>query len=246
MALEPDRYKHLAFLKDVDADALVAILSHMRLRKVPRRAVIFQQGEPSETACIVVSGQVRISVLTPGGSEMTLDTLGSGDLFGIAGLANGIPRVSNATATSASTLLEISTDALRRLLDRHPAIYRELLQQLLRRLTRSIQEHVATGTQRVYGRVAAKLLALSAANCGPGDAGDDQRRLPEGLSHQELASMIGSTRATVTRILHQMRREGIVDVDAVNRQMVIREVGRLAELSDLDLDRGSDCSTVFP
>lgn len=52
-------------------------------------------------------------------------------------------------------------------------------------------------------RVTQKLLALS-QTCTPGW---QERTLPLGLSHQELANMVGSTRAAVTRVMQEMRRQ---------------------------------------
>lgn len=243
MPASPERYSKLAFLKDIDPAELPGIVGRMHQRSLPRRAVIFRQGEPSTHAYIIVSGEVRISVLSANGNEMTLDVLHAGDLFGIAGLVHDLPRVSNAVAARATTVLEIPTAVLSSLMDTHPAIYRDLLEQLLRRLTRSIQEQVSTGTQRVYGRVAAKLLVLAEHDSSHGG---DEARLPAGLSHQDLASMIGSTRATVSRILQDMRKQGILDVDSHGRQIVILEASRLAEYTEASMPEAGHGGTVFP
>jgi hypothetical protein len=50
----------------------------------------------------------------------------------------------------------------------------------------------------------------------------------------------------VTRVLQEMRRQGILDDDPAHRQIVIREVDRLLEFSDsADLPEPSGI-TVFP
>lgn len=232
----------MSFLKEVDPVHLQPFLGRMQVRDVPRHACLFRQGEASDPAYIVLSGKVRISVLTAGGAEMTLDVLGPGDACGVAGLAGAFPRISNAVAIRATRVLAIPTDVLRALMEKHTAVFHHLLQQLLRRLARSIQEQVAGGTQCVYARVAHKLLALS-QTCTPGG---QERALPSELSHQELANMVGSTRATVTRVLQEMRRQGILDDDPARRQIVIREVDRLLEFSDgAELPEPSGI-TVFP
>jgi len=223
-----EEHVRLAFLRDLDDAARASLMP--RAKSLPRKRFVFHQGEPSDTAYIVVSGQVRITVLSAGGAEMTLDVLGPGDVFGIAGLA-GVARISNAITVAPTTVLEISTEGLRALIVSHPAVFQDLLQHLLRRLTRSIQEQVATGTQRVYARVATKLLLLSEGG-----------QLPSGLSHSEIASMIGSTRATVTRVLQDMRARGLLEVNG--KQIIIREVTQLMELSEMELQGGAN--TVSP
>lgn len=240
MSLEPD--VRLAFLRDLEEASLVWLRPFMRVRSVPRRTVIFRQGDASTTTYIVVSGQIRITVISSNGTETTLDVLGRGDVFGVAGLAEGMTCISNATSARPTRLLEIPTEALRTLMERHPAVLRDLLGLLLRRLSRSIQDQVAAGTQRVYARVAQKLLSLS----GGEPSTNDERRLPAGLSHQDLASMIGSTRATVTRILQEMRRQGVVDLDPSSRQLIIREAQSLLQLAEAELGDDGTRGVVFP
>lgn len=235
MSVAPERVSGIPFLRGLDGARLAEVLSRLRQREVPRGAVVFSQKEPSRAAYVVLEGQIRISVLSLNGNEMTIDVLNVGDTFGIAGLAGDLPRISTATALCPTALLEIPTETLRELVRRDPEVFSEMLEQLLRRLGRSIQEHVASGTQRVYARVAVKLLTLSDAN----------GRVPENLSHQDIASMVGSTRATVTRVLQDLRRRGILDVDPSTRRLIIREMDTLSAMSEMDASF-HDGSIVLP
>jgi CRP-like cAMP-binding protein len=226
-SVRASRLATVPFLSDLDEAARADVLPSLRERRVVRGGVVFRQGEESRAAFVVLEGQIRITVLSANGAEMTIDVLAPGDTFGIVGLAGDLPRISNAVATRASLLLEVPTETLRALMRRDPHVFREMMEQLLRRLGRSIQEHVSSGTQRVYARVAAKLLALSVESGA-------ERRLPEGLSHQDLASMVGSTRATVTRVLQDLRKRGILDVDPSSRRLIIREADKLSEMTEVD------------
>jgi CRP/FNR family transcriptional regulator, cyclic AMP receptor protein len=51
------------------------------------------------------------------------------------------------------------------------------------------------------------------------------------LSHQELASIIGSTRETVTLVLGELQTEGAISFN--RREIILREVGRLAEMVEV-------------
>jgi len=242
MSRNPADCCRLSFLQEVEPRYLQPFIGRMQVRDVPRRAALFRQGEASDPAYIIVSGQIRISVLTAAGAEVTLDVLGPGDACGVAGLAGAFPRISNAVALRPSRVLTIPTMVLRTLMEQQPSLFHHLLAQLLRRLNRSLQEQAAGSTQRVYARVAQKLLTLS-QSCTPGS---HERMLPHDLSHQELAEMVGSTRATVTRVLKEMRRQGILDDDPARRHIVICEVDRLLEYSEgADLSDTS-ANTIFP
>ncbi len=72
----------------------------------------------------------------------------------------------------------------------------------------------------VAGRVAHLLLELavgneSAHNCRP------EIHLP--LTHEELASMLGSSRESVTRVLSNFRRTGIVSIKAAKLTILRKE-----------------------
>ena len=47
------------------------------------------------------------------------------------------------------------------------------------------------------------------------------------FTHQDLASMIGATRETVTKVLNRFRDEGLITVG--DRHIIIRDVNRLRE-----------------
>jgi CRP-like cAMP-binding protein len=74
------------------------------------------------------------------------------------------------------------------------------------------------------------------------------RRTPEGilielkLSHQELASVIGSTRETVTLLLGQLQLEGLILVG--RRRIVVRDLSRLAQLTKLSVHEEESHNTA--
>lgn len=235
-----DDIRKLAFFRDLDAEGVERLLGASRVRSLPHRTVIFRQGEESHSAYVVVQGRVGISVLLPDGTEMTIDVLGPGDAFGLAGLASNMPRVSNAQAMRSSKVLQIPTNALQALVDRNPRFLMTVTAHLMRRLTRAIHEQVATSTQRVYARVAIKLLSLAETN------EEGECRLPERLSHQALADMVGSTRATVTRVLQDLRRRGLLEIDAETGQFIICEAENLSGLADAGIVLPSLEGTILP
>src|SRR3990172_10217204 len=71
-------------------------------------------------------------------------------------------------------------------------------------------------------RLALLLMRLAEAYGEPHGGG---RRLALRFTHQDLASMIGATRETVTNVLHRFRDDGLITVE--DRHIVIRDLGRL-------------------
>jgi len=82
---------------------------------------------------------------------------------------------------------------------------------LTARLRRANQQISTLALLDVYGRVARAIVDM---------AKDEGRRLKDGRiafrrpTHQEIANRIGTTRETVTRMLKDLARQGLIHVDA--------------------------------
>lgn len=101
------------------------------------RDVIIREGEAGAEAYYIVRGEAEV---TKGGQRLA--TLKGGDYFGEMGLL--LNRLRSATVTALTPLVVevISQDRFEELLQRHPAVGRQLLVQLSARLAR-ISERVA-------------------------------------------------------------------------------------------------------
>lgn len=168
-------------------------------------ATLCLEGEPSTHVFILISGWVKIVSVSGEGREMLLALRGPGDIIGeIAGEVTGYRT---ATVRAAGTLesLIVAADRFEHFLDQHPAAahaYRRAMAERRRATDEEQRGRVLTnGSQRL----ARLLLELT----GPPQDGGRAASAPP-LSQEEVASLIGSSRATVTRALSQWRSRGIV------------------------------------
>ena len=92
---------------------------------------------------------------------------------------------------------------------------------LAKRLQQAEQTIESLGLQGVPGRLGTLLLRLADAYGEPHGAG---QRLALRLTHQDLATMIGSTRETVTSVLNRLRDEGLIAIE--DRHIIIRDPKR--------------------
>jgi CRP-like cAMP-binding protein len=95
-------------------------------------------------------------------------------------------------------------------IDQSPSLAREIFHQLSRRLRQSEAMLAMVGCRRVEERLRQMLLLLQMEIGQPVAGGT---RLSVRLTHQHLASAIGTTRVTVTRLLGQMREAGHLRLD---------------------------------
>ena len=69
--------------------------------------VVFTQGDPCDSVMYLRAGEVRLSVLSRGGKEAVVATLGAGEFFGEGALAAQKVRLESASATMDSTVLVV-------------------------------------------------------------------------------------------------------------------------------------------
>lgn len=173
-----------------------------RMRTCRCGETVFAPDDADETLFIIKTGSVRLYRLTRDGRRLITATLGAGAIFGEMALAGEAMRSTFAEAASESTVCVMSRADLEALMLAKPMVALRLAQILSCRLAEAEQrlEHVTFET--IETRLA-RLLLLLADDCGS-EVG--------GVSHQNLADMIGTHRETVTRVLHTLSSDGIIEV----------------------------------
>jgi CRP/FNR family cyclic AMP-dependent transcriptional regulator len=206
---------------------LLEIARTARVRKFRRGEVIFHQGDPGDALFIVAQGRVKISLPSDGGEEAILATLRSGDFFGELALLDGAPRSATATALDPAETLVVPRERFREAIETVPgfrdALF-ELLVQELRRLTDHVEElHFLDMT----GRLAARLTRL--AERQGVTAEDGSVRLDGPFTQADLASMVGSTRQSVNKLLGMFASDGLIrqERDAI----IVLDLGALRQAS---------------
>lgn len=206
-----DSLRSIPFFAGLDGAALERVASGMRARRFKRAEVIFHLGDPGDALFIIVSGEVKISLPSEGGEEAILVRLQPGDVFGELALLDGAPRSATATALTPAETVVLPRDRFRELIATEPAVRDALLASLageLRRLTTHVEElHFLD----ITGRLAATLVRLATED---GTAlPDGAVRLQTSLTQGELASMVGSTRQSVNKLLGQFTDDGYVRLE---------------------------------
>lgn len=212
---------HLSALSSEDRRRLRAA---GRLRRYVRREVIFHEGDPGDTLHFIDDGRVAVRVTTPMGEVVTLSVLGRGDAFGeLALLDDNVARTATVVALEPTTTVAIRRDAFHALRAQSPAIDRFLLQMMssyVRRLSRQVLDALYLPVdQRVVRRLAA--LSLVYATGKP----DGGVTIP--LTQEDVASLAGTSRATVNRVLHELGDAGIVSV--TRGRIVVLDPARLSQ-----------------
>jgi CRP/FNR family cyclic AMP-dependent transcriptional regulator len=186
------------------ADDERAVLADLgRVTLYPPGAVLCVEGDPATHVFVLVEGWVKILGVTSDGHELTLALRGHGDTVGeVAGETTGY-RTATVQAVGPVRALIVPYEKFSLFLDTHAGADHAYRRMVTRRWTdaesRLRQRAVTSGAQRLAGL----LLELAGQRASEGGT-------PIALTQEELASLTGASRATVTRALSNWRRRGLI------------------------------------
>ncbi len=194
-------------LFDGATDDVVENCYHLFVQRTyPKRAVLFEQGDPARTVFVVKRGQVRISRVTADGKEITLAILGAGDIFGEEVVfAKDVVRTTQATCIEESYLCLSRMQDLFAILSRHPVVAINIAKYLSEQRDDALATIEDLSSLRVPERIVRVFERLAEDHGEPVDGGV---RIAVHLTHAQIASLVGSTRETVSLELAKLIKSG--------------------------------------
>ncbi|MBN9669364.1 helix-turn-helix domain-containing protein [Roseibium aggregatum] len=179
-------------------------------------AVVYYEGDPARRLYELVKGSVMLYKLLPDGRRQVVEVLRPGDIFG---LSDGAENDCTAETLTASEVREIDL----RQVERSEELQRVLTKCLTNQM-RVLHEHaVLLGRKSAVERVASFLMHLvpdrGGAGCiGPDeDADEDSYDLQLHMTRQEIADYLGLTIETVSRVVSDLKRRGVIRVDKADK-----------------------------
>jgi CRP/FNR family cyclic AMP-dependent transcriptional regulator len=201
-------------LTDEDITSLARLSSR---RRYPKDQVVFFENEEGDFFFMILEGRIKVTILGDDGREVILSVLGPGDFFGEMALLDNEPRSATAIAVEDSELLSLHRTDFQSVLTENRSITSALIKSLTARLRKANHQISTLALLDVYGRVARVIAEM---------ARDEGRRLRDGriafrrATHQEIANRIGTTRETVTRMLKDLERQGLIHVEG--KELVVQ------------------------
>ncbi len=195
-----------ANLSDDDQSAIWQI---MRLRSYRKDEVVFHKGDPGQMMYIVKTGQVRIYMVTDDEQEISVAILGDGDFFGELAILDEKPRSASAMAMERTEAYTLHRSDFLAIVREHPEIATAIMAVLGDRLRQADELIENLIFLDVYGRVAKKLLDLSETY---GVKSKEGILINFRLTQRDLASMVGSTRESVNRVLGLYQDKGLISL----------------------------------
>lgn len=204
-------------------------------RSFPKGGMVYMPADAGESVFLLTAGRIKLYHITPDGKQTLLALIEPGEMFGELAVFDDGNREEFAEAMLAAKLIRIPKDAVQKLMEEEVNVamgVTKLMGFRRRRVERRLKSLLFRSNRE---RLIHLLLELA-----------DQygTRTPEGvrlgikLSHQELASIIGSTRETVTVVLGELQSEGSVVIQ--RRQIILTQMDRLARNIDTSAPKVPD------
>lgn len=191
----------------LDTSEIEAFAARAQIRRFSPAELLFSEREPCTGLYVVAAGRVRIFKTSPTGREQVLAIEGPGTSIAELPVFDGGAYPASAAAIEDAQLLFVSREDFRACCLEHPEVALKVLQVVgarLRRLVAIIEELSFTTLRH---RLIAWLLREAQAHGHPGEAGV---AFELKLSHQELASHIGTVRELVSRNMSRLQAQGFI------------------------------------
>ena len=206
--------ENIPLFSGLSSTALAEIEQHGTVKLFKKNALIINQDDETYSLYVILSGRVKVFISGENGREAVLNHQSAGDYFGDLALIDKQPRVASVMTTEASRFMIISREDFMACLSKNPEIAINLIKPMTSRL-RMLAKNVSNlALLDVYGRVARVLLEQA-------EEREDGEMITEKLTQQEIADMVGASRAMVSRILKDLKTGGYISVN--KKQITIHQ-----------------------
>lgn len=188
--------KVLNVLTDEEMDRLIPMLSERRFRP---RQMLFSAGDPPERVYLILKGRVKVFQVAENGKEFILDVVGRGGVVGDMAIVEEGERSACAQTIEETVAVSISWEDFQHLLRESPRLGFAMAELMARRLV---------GMQRAFMNIVSKPVSARLADTLMSRM--EGRIVRLGLTHQELAQTIGTSRETVTALLSRFVTLGAI------------------------------------
>jgi CRP/FNR family cyclic AMP-dependent transcriptional regulator len=180
-----------------------------------RDEFIYMPDESATHIYMVVNGRVKIGHYLPNGEEVVTSILTSGEIFGELAVAGEDKRRDFAQAIEDVTICPLTTAELKELSFKILKLIGLRLMKLERKLELLVFKDARTRVVE-FLRDAASWKGVKVGT---------ETMIQTRLTHQDIGSLTGTSRQTVTTILNELKEKNLINFN--RKQILIRDIDKL-------------------
>ncbi len=212
------------FFRDLARDDRQALASRCHAHRYAAKQQIVSHADESTDVYFIVSGQVRATIYSVSGKEVTFRDLGAGEMFGDLAAIDGKPRSATVVTLTDSFIVSMSADVFRDVLRDYPAVCMTALQELTGLVRLLCERVIELSTLGVKNRIHAELLRLAQKNMKD----NNTAVISPAPTHADIAHRISTHREAVTRELSHLAHTGVLERSS--GMFVIKDVAQLSRM----------------
>jgi CRP/FNR family cyclic AMP-dependent transcriptional regulator len=201
--------RNVPIFSDLEDKDLLKVVKLGTRQKYKKGNIVVLEQESGAALFVIISGKVKVVRMDEDGREVILSMFGPGEFFGEMALLDGLARSASVVSTVKSELFMIHRRDFLELLHDYPTVTISLLAELAMRLRKADMQIKSLSLKDAAGRVANVLLILA------DDVGIFRKgkvEIDELPLQQDVANMAGTSRETVSRVLHLFVESGEVQM----------------------------------
>ncbi len=175
----------------------------------PPDATLFVEGQTPRGVFLLCSGKVKLSTSSRDGKVLILKMAGPGEMLGLSAVISGGEYELTAETAMPCQVNYVAREPLLDLLQR----YGEAGLRSAQALSREFQAAYRDIHDLILARSSAGKLAKLLLSWTPPNGNGKEVRVSSGLTHEEMAQMIGASRETVTRLLSDLRKKQLIRLE---------------------------------
>ncbi len=201
--------RNVPIFSELEEKDLLKVVKLGTSQKYKKGNIVVLEQESGAALFVIISGKVKVVRMDEDGREVILSMFGPGEFFGEMSLLDGLARSASVVATVKSELFMIHRRDFLELLNEFPTVTISLLAELAMRLRKADMQIKSLSLKDAEGRVANVMLIL-ADDVGVFRKGKVE--IDDLPLQQDIANMAGTSRETVSRMIHLFIEGGEVQM----------------------------------
>jgi CRP-like cAMP-binding protein len=220
-------FRSRCILTDLPPEDQAVLFSHQTEKTYPKGEIVFREGSLPTGIFYIKAGKVKKYKDDAGGSRQIIYVAGAGELIGYHATLAGERFADSAATLEESLIAFIPREAFLSVLSQSSVLNTRLVRLLSHEFTVFVN-HLTLFSQRpVRERLALKLVLLREKY--KSDVVSDAP-IEINVSREDLASLVGSRKENIVRILAEFKEQGILTTRG--RRIIIQDIERLLSVAN--------------
>ena len=220
-------FKTKSILTDLPLEDLELLTANKSEQVYKKGEIIFREGAFPSGIFYITDGKVKKYKVDKDGREQIIYVANSGELLGYHAVLSEDRFPDSAAALEESQIAFISKEDFLDTLEQSAVLNRRLLKTLSHEFAVLANSLTMYAQKSVRERLALQLIVIREkykVNFEPG------MPVEINMSRDDLASLVGTARENVVRILTEFKESGILETKG--RKIIVQDVGKLIEIAN--------------